>query len=170
MFKNPKVYGLILILFAIVFFIARFTFNVKLINNIGDSLWAFAALGVGLGFEISFFINGKKNPSVLIPGGILTIIGMLFVFEEFTGWKYSDYTWPVYVFAVAFGLFQAFIFGGNKSQKLLLPIFILLSISVFGEVIAFVDNQNYQLDFTTFAAVALLLVGIYVIFFKKKSQ
>ena len=42
------------------------------------------------------------------PGGILTVIGLLFVFEILTEWHYSSYTWPVTY--CAFGLLQLYLY------------------------------------------------------------
>ncbi len=59
----------------------------------------------GLSFEVAYFTN-RKGPGMLVPGGLLTTLGLLFLFEEITRWQFSAYTWPIYTLAVAIGLFQ----------------------------------------------------------------
>jgi len=61
-----------------------------LANNLGnwnlfsmDWLWPMFILIPGLVFELGYFSN-RSNPGLLVPGGILTTLGLLFLFEILT--------------------------------------------------------------------------------------
>ncbi len=56
----------------------------------------------------------EKRSGLLIPGGILLVTGGLLWFETLTDWTYATMTSPVYLFAVAFGLFEAWLFGRRQ--------------------------------------------------------
>jgi hypothetical protein len=77
-------------------------------------------------FFLGFYLSEakKQQAGLLVPGGKLFVLSILFMFEEMTGCSFSDNTWPIYLFAVAFGLFELWFFDG-RSFGHLIPIFIL---------------------------------------------
>ncbi|WP_054740155.1 hypothetical protein [Cellulosilyticum ruminicola] len=89
-----------------------------------SNFWPIFVLVPGLLFELGFF-SGKSPAAMLVPGGILTTIGLLFFFETFTDWRFSGSTWPVYIFAPAIGLFQLYLFEKPHNNALLIPVGIL---------------------------------------------
>lgn len=118
-------------------------------------------LGLGLSFEASFFVN-RRAPGLLVPGGILTTIGMLFFFEVITNWQFSNLTWPVYVLSVAIGLFQLYLFSG-RPKGLLIPIFILLAVAASFLSMNVLSIFNTRYDFKLVISVLLIGLGIYVV-------
>ncbi|HOQ38347.1 MAG TPA: hypothetical protein PK033_07005 [Acetivibrio sp.] len=125
-------------------------------------LWPIIILGLGLIFELSYFF-GKKSPGFLVPGGILTVIGFLFLFESITGWNFSKYTWPVYIIAVAFGLFQLYLFSG-KPKGLLIPVFVLTTVSVVSFGIIMLNMFISVINLGLLIPLALFLLGGYIIY------
>jgi hypothetical protein len=91
-------------------------------------MWPLFILIPGLAFEFGYF-STRKDAGLLVPGGILTTIGFLFIFEVFTNWSFSGFTWPVYPLSVAIGLFQLYVFGGRE-RSLLIPVFIIGGFSI----------------------------------------
>ena len=80
----------------------------------------------GLLFHYNYFSGNRRNPGVLVPGGILLVLGLVFQFNMlFGGW---DITWPLIIFSVAFGLFELYIFG-DREKGLLIPVGILGGLS-----------------------------------------
>ena len=59
-----------------------------------DNLWFLFILAPGLYFEVNYF-QTKQNPGQLVPGGILSGIGLISLFEILTQWQYSDFTSPI---------------------------------------------------------------------------
>ena len=130
--------------------------------------WPLFVLIPGVCFELSYF-STRKNPGVLVPGGILTTIGLLFFFQNFTFWKLSAYTWPIYLLAVAIGLLQLYWFGG-KQKSLLIPVGILTGIAVLFLASMIVGNVFSMLRRTIIIPILLLAVGLYIIFRKDNSS
>jgi hypothetical protein len=126
-----------------------------------EYFWPIFVLIPGLVFEGSFFISGR-NAGLLVPGGILTTIGMLFFFETFTNWRFAEYTWPVYILAVAIGLAQLYLFG-IRERGLLIPIFILTLIAVVSFVMLVFGSIINWLNYSTVLPVVLILIGLYIL-------
>lgn len=134
------------------------TYVFHLENYLVHNLWFLLILIPGLYFEMNYF-QTKKNPGQLVPGGILTVIGLLFCFEILTEWHYSSYTWPVYLLAVAFGLLQLYLYD-HKDKGLLIPITILCLISVLFYVQLFISSS-------LLFAICLIIIGLYILFQKR---
>lgn len=131
------------------------------------NLWPLFILIPGLSFEYSYFVN-KKNSGLLVPGGILTIIGLLFVFETATRWNFSRYTWPIYILAPAIGLFQLYIFG-ERDRGLLIPVGVLTIIAVISFISISFGNIFVWLNTSIILPIGLVAIGLYIIFSKEKK-
>lgn len=118
-------------------------------------------LGIGLSFEAWYFAN-RKAPGLLVPGGILTTIGMLFFFEVITNWRFAAYTWPIYILAVVIGLFQLYLFSG-RPKGLLIPIFILLSVAVAFISMNILIVFNSWINLKLIISIALMAFGLIII-------
>lgn len=156
--KRNQFLGIVLVL-AGIFLLMNNLFNFNFFD--AERLWPLFVLGLGLIFEAAYFVS-RKNPGLLVPGGILTTVGLLFLFEAFTNWHYSAYTWPVYPLAVAVGLMQLYLFSG-RPKGLLIPVFILggvsatsLGIMLFGNFFAWL-NMSYAFPLI----VIIIGLGIY---------
>jgi hypothetical protein len=57
-------------------------------------LWPFYLIGPGVGFFLMYYF-GKKERGLLVPGTILTLLGMIFLLRAT---EYEDY-WPVVIIA-----------------------------------------------------------------------
>ena len=150
--------GLILIVLGIVL-LFKPVFNINIFDM--KYFWPIFVLGPGLMFEGSYFLS-KRNAGLLVPGGILTTIGGLFFFETFTDWNFSEYTWPIYILAVAIGLYQLYLFGG-KSRGLLIPVGILTTIGLVSLVLSICGGILTWLNSSIVWAVLLILLGVYIL-------
>jgi hypothetical protein len=119
----------------------------------------------GLLFHLGYFSGRRKDPGVLVPGGILLVLGAVFQINMlFRVW---EVTWPLYIFAVAFGLFELYAFG-NRDKGLLIPIGILTGLSA----IFFLFSVEKVLSFSTrsFIVPAVLIgIGLIVLYGGKGS-
>ncbi|HEY8345036.1 MAG TPA: hypothetical protein VIL66_07590 [Bacillota bacterium] len=101
-----------------------------IIGNLGLSridpghLWPLFPLGLGLLFELRFFAGGRKDPSLLVPGGILLTISITFLLFVTLGWHLIGKLWPLFILAPAVGLAQKYFFG-ERERGLLIPVGIL---------------------------------------------
>lgn len=145
--------GIILIIIGITILLANF----GMIKIDWYKYWPIILLVPGLVFEISYFI-GRSNPGVLVPGGILTTYGILFLINILYGWHWMNQLWPLFPLGVAIGLFQLYLFG-DREKMLLIPIGILggFSLLALGFTITFIDLK-------LISPVILILIGLLIIF------
>ncbi len=124
--KGNLVLGGILIAVGAILLLARL--DVLDFRKIISNYWAFLFIIIpGLLFHYGFWAWGKKEPGLLVPGGILLVIGItLQLSYSFELW---DILWPGYILAVAFGLFELYLYG-SRDKGLLVAASILGGLSL----------------------------------------
>ncbi len=137
--------------------------NFGIIKIVWSILWPLFLFIPGILFELNYFIY-QKDVGLLVPAGILITYSILFVVNIIYGWDFMKDLWPVFPLGVAIGLLQLYIFG-SREKGLLIPIGILGFISVF-----FLINNLFSIDFMFLAGIGLILIGLWVIFQKTKSN
>jgi len=157
--KINYIFGFLLLFIGVVLILANF----GVIEIVWDNLWPLFLLIPGILFELSYFIY-RKDAGLLVPGGILITYGLLFLVNVMYGWHLMEDLWPIFPLGVAIGLFQLFLFGGRE-KGLLIPVGILGAISLF-----FLINNLLFVDFRLLAGILLVVIGIWVIFKKSKSN
>jgi hypothetical protein len=152
------VWGLLFILIGILLFAGIFLHS-DFISM--QYLWPLFVLVPGLSFEVSYFTE-RKAPGILIPGGILTTIGLLFLFEVFTHWSFSDNTWPVYIIAVAAGLYQYYFCAGRPGGVLLTALILTAAAGV--SIVSNVCRSFFSIEPAKIVIPALFVIaGIYIL-------
>lgn len=126
--------------------------------------WPLVIILLGAIFEWTYLAE-KKNPGLLVPGGILLVIGFLFEFEMLTDWRFSEYTWPVYLLAVAFGLFQLYL-ATERPRGLLVPIAILSGIALISWLSSIFMALSLVINFGLLIPLILIVLGLLLIFRK----
>ena len=155
------------ILVGSLFIIFGIVLGISLLTDLKFEFWPLFILIPGLIFELSFFNSRKKaDPGLLVPGGILTVIGLLFFFQTLTDWKYNEHLWPVYMLAVAVGLFQLYIFGGRE-KGLLIPVGILTGLFVIFTVGSLSTIKDY---FRYIGPVVIIIIGVIVLLTGKSKM
>lgn len=162
--KNKNIFLGLLFLMIGLLWIINSAFGIKIFNK--ENFWPLCVLLPGLCFEISYLIT-KKTPIILLPGGILTIVGALFLFEQFTEWKYVEKTWPIYPLAVAIGLFQLYV--ATKKKGFLVGVILLgiislgcFSFTLFGDIFSIIEM-------TYLVPGILIISGLILLFTSKKK-
>lgn len=132
----------------------------RYIFSIGN-LWPLFVLLPGLIFHYAFFAGNRKDPGLLVPGGILLVLGTTFLISTFFhAWHI---TWPLYIFAVAFGLYELYLFGGRE-KGLLIPVGILGGLSVIF-FMTFSINELFGYSTRKFLTpLVLIVIGLAVLF------
>ena len=157
--RGKNYFGGIILIFIGVGAILNNIFNIRFFTV--SQLWPLFVIIPGLSFEASYF-SRERDPGLLVPGGVLTTIGILFLFETVTNWHFAGYTWPVYPLAVAIGLYQLYLFGGRK-HGLLVPVFILTTVSVVAFAIMFFGNIFYWVNTSLIIPIILISIGVYIL-------
>jgi predicted membrane channel-forming protein YqfA (hemolysin III family) len=102
---------------------------------------------------------------LLVPGGIFLVTGLVFEFETLTHWHYAEYTWPLYLLAVAFGLFQLYLFS-NRPRPLLIPVFILSGVTILAYLTMIYGALSSIVNFGLVIPLFLILIGLVIMFRK----
>lgn len=117
MVKNEgSVFGLVLVILGALLLLG----NIGLIHIGLENIWPLFLMGMGLLFELSFFSSGRKDPGLLVPGGILITISIVFLVCVTLGWHWMQKLWPLFILAPAVGLLQLYLFG-QRERGLLIP-------------------------------------------------
>lgn len=157
--KINYLFGLFLLFIGILLILANF----GVIEIVWENLWPLFLLIPGILFELSYFIY-RKDAGLLVPGGILITYGLLFSVNVIYGWHLMEDLWPIFPLGVAIGLLQLYLFR-VREKGLLIPIGILGAISLF-----FLVNNLFFVDFGLLVGIVLVVIGIWVIFRKVKSN
>jgi hypothetical protein len=115
-----------------------------------------------------FFATNRRGSGLLIPGGILLLGGVICQISMlFDIWSYM---WPGFPLAVAFGLLEFYWFGG-RNKWILVPVFILGSVSlIFFTIFTLGSIINFNFVGQTSVAIALIAVGLAIMFSKKQKR
>jgi hypothetical protein len=100
---------------------------------IGAVFWPLFILIPGVLLHVLYF--GRIVPSVaLIPAGILTVVSVILLIGNWFGWGLMKYMWPLFLLAIAVGLYEFYVFGYIRSRQVWTAAVFLaaLSIVLFG--------------------------------------
>jgi hypothetical protein len=130
--KGTMIIGIVLILIGLAYLlnnlgIFQIYFDIFDIGFLFSHFWPLIIIVAGLAFHFSFFTGKTSDAGLLVPGGILLVIGITCQISMlFNVW---GYLWPGFILAVAVGLFELYAFG-TKEKALLIPVFILGGLSL----------------------------------------
>lgn len=166
--KGTMTVGLVLILIGIAYLlknfgIFEFYFDIFDIGFLFSRFWPLFILVPGLIFHYSFFTGKTNDAGLLVPGGILLVIGITCQLSMlFDLW---GYLWPGFILAVAVGLFELYLFG-TRDKGLLIPVFILGGLSF----IFFAISLGRSWVLRTYLVPAILIFGGLLIVAKNKRN
>ncbi len=165
--KNNIIIGAVFVALGMLFIldnfnILRFRFNIFDLTFLISHFWpALFLIFPGFLMHLTFFSGKNRDAGILVPGGILLVVGLTCQISMLTG-DWSK-TWPGYILAVAVGLFELYLFG-NREKGLLIPVAILGITSLI-----FFENMTlrwfFDLKFKNLLVSAvLILLGLSIIF------
>jgi hypothetical protein len=132
------------------------------LGSIMSTFWPMILIFISLLFHAGYYSN-RKNVGLLVPGGILLALGIVFQTSEL--WHIYDVLWPGCILAPAVGLFELYIFG-KREKGLLIPIGILTGISL----IFFSFTIRNLGGFSRFILPAVLIVAGLAMLAKGRKQ
>jgi hypothetical protein len=96
---------------------------------IGSILWPVALLVAGILLHVLYF--GRLLPSAaLVPAGILSVYGLMFLFCTLFGWSFFNQLWPLLLFGPAAGLYEYYTFDSFKPRLALQLAVVLGAVAV----------------------------------------
>lgn len=156
-----KVSSTITGVFIIIIGVLLLLMNFNLIDFDFNYIWPLFILLPGLIFEISYF-STRKDPGLLVPGGILITIGLLFFVNNIYGWHLMNSLWPIFPLAVGIGLFQLYLFGPRDSGVL------IASSIVGGFALVSLCFTLFSISFDLVVPILLIVMGSIIIFKNKR--
>ncbi|KAF2956962.1 hypothetical protein [Marinitoga sp. 38H-ov] len=154
--KKGIIGGIVLILLGIYLIFSNF------LEINWNYFWPVILLIIGFKFEYNYF-KYKNNPGVLVPGGILITLGIIFYLSVFLGYDSMRFLWPGFILAPAIGIAQMSIVTKRIKENIFPIVFLSgLSIIFFVEEIIGINIWNY--------IIGLLFIAIGINILIKRSE
>lgn len=157
--NNRYSVGLIIVAVGVVLLLGK----LGVIGFFWELFWPIFVLAPGLLFHALYF-NRVLPSGVLIPGGILVTSSILFFLCTIFSWNWMAYLWPGFIFAVAVGLYEFYLFDKHSPRGTQVAAIVLAVVAAvcFGMTILF-TTAIYVI------AVVLIVLGAFLIFNKRRS-
>lgn len=159
MARNNHSIGLILIAVAIILLLGKVGF----FGFVGILFWPIFILVTGLLLHYLYFSRIVPSP-VLVPGGMLIVYSLMFFFCNIFGWDKMSYIWPGFIFGIAVGLYDLYLFNRNSPKMIFIfaIFFAVLSAVTMGIIFLFAGGIY-------FIALILIAVGGILILGRQRS-
>jgi len=127
-----------------------------------ENLWPLILIIGGALFFLGFFLN-PKHYGLLMPGSVLTIVGLLFLYTNSGRWYAMEYLWPIVILAPGIGFVLMYLFG-PKRNGFWIPAVILVTMALIFFVRFWCVLRYWP--------VILILIGFYILINagKKKAR
>ncbi|MNZ68280.1 hypothetical protein D3C78_865440 [compost metagenome] len=158
MSNNKYSAGIILLLAGVVILLGK----LGVFSFLGAIFWPLLVLIPGILLHVLYF--GRLVPAVvLIPGGMLIVYSLLFIACNLFGWNSMKYLWPLFIFGVAAGLYEYYLFGASKTKVILrTSIALAIASGVFVVLVLLWSWGIYAI------AAALIAAGAWMMISKRK--
>lgn len=156
--KNNMILGIVLILIGIAY-LMNITFQVNYFSF--STLWPIILFLIGIMFEVRFF-RDRSSGGNLIPGGILMVLGVIFMFQKVTNNMFSDYIWPFYTLSVAVGFLQYYLFY-KKDRGILILGLILLTVFIVSFLSILLESLFPWMSGNLVFPLILIMAGVLII-------
>lgn len=130
---------------------------------LGRTLWPLVLLLPGMFLHFLFFTR-RASAAILIPGGILTVYGLLFFICNMGGWGLMSVLWPVLILGVAVGLYEYYLYETPRPAGVLPIALGLTLLSIL--IILFTWFKTGALYII---ALILIAAGLWMILGRKRS-
>lgn len=143
-------------------------------TNFWGAFWPFFPIALGVIFYVVMFAGGKSAAPFAIPATIITMIGLILLFQNLTGyWETWAYAWALIVFSVGLGIYIAGLWGDKASDRRggmdVMKVGLILFI-IFGALMELLFSNFLSRNVMQYLFPALMiLLGVYLIFRPKKK-
>ncbi|MGM0879586.1 MAG: hypothetical protein ACQEXQ_00910 [Bacillota bacterium] len=156
--NNKYSAGIILLLAGAVILLGK----LGVFSFLGAIFWPLLVLIPGILLHVLYF--GRLVPAVvLVPGGMLVVYALLFVFCNLLGWDSLKYLWPLFIFGVAAGLYEYYLFGSSRPPVVLTASIALAAASALFIILVLLWSWGIYA-----IAVAFIAAGIWMMLSKRR--
>ncbi|MBP1992824.1 hypothetical protein [Paenibacillus eucommiae] len=159
MSRNNYSIGIVLIAVAIVLLFGK----LGVFHFLGAMLWPLFILIPGVLLHL-FYFNRVLPSVVLVPGGMLIIYALMFFFCNLFGWNSMSFLWPGFIFGIAVGLYELYMFDRQSERGLLTASIVLAVIAA-----AFLGLMLLFKIGIYLLALLLVLAGVFMIIRKPRA-
>jgi hypothetical protein len=157
--NNRYSIGLIIVAVGIILLLGK----LGVFGFVWQLFWPVLILGAGLLLHALYF-NRTLPSGILILAGILITISVLFLLCTLFGWGLMKYLWPGFLFAVAVGLYEYYVFDKHSPRE---TFFVAVGLTIVSGVLF--GMTILSTVGITFIALILIAVGAYMMFNKRRS-
>jgi hypothetical protein len=153
--NNKYSAGIILLLVGLVILLGK----LGVFSFLGAVFWPLLVLIPGILLHVLYF--GRLVPAVvLVPGGMLVVYALLFIVCNLFGWDSLKYLWPLFIFGVAAGLYEYYLFGSSIPRVVLTASLALAAASAVFVVLVLLWSWGiYAIAIALIAAGGWLMLG-----------
>ncbi len=161
--------GVALIAFGLLFLLGQIFAR----TDFWGKMWPIFPIALGVIFYVVMFAGGKGAAGFAIPATIITMIGLILLFQNLTGlWETWAYAWSLIVFAVGLGIYIMGLYTGKDADKkggmVVMRVGLILFL-VFGTIMELIFANFMRRDVMKYIFPAvMILLGLYVIFRRRK--
>ncbi|WP_068616297.1 hypothetical protein [Paenibacillus tuaregi] len=158
--NNKLVTGIFILAAGIVILLGKW----GVFSFLGFTLWPLIILVPGILLHLLYFAR-RGSAVLLVPGGILTVYGILFFILNFSGGNTVAYVWPLFILGIAVGLFEYDLLSSPRPAGVFLIAVILTAITVVIYGITLLSLSVIYL-----LALVLIIGGIWLIAGRGRSR
>jgi hypothetical protein len=81
-------------------------------------VWPLALMGCGALFFVGMLVGGKSMAGLAIPGSIISVLGLMQLFQTVTGyWSIWSYSWTLTLASVGLGIFIMGVYQEDEHRR-----------------------------------------------------
>ncbi|NMO94804.1 LiaF transmembrane domain-containing protein [Paenibacillus lemnae] len=125
---------------------------------LGRTLWPLVLLIPGVLLHLLYF-GRRTSAGILIPAGILTVYGVLFLICSFWGWHLMSILWPALILGIGIGVYEYYLYESPRPGGALPVAAVLIVLSFILFVFSWLNTGAFYV-----IALILILAGIWLIY------
>ncbi|UNK20077.1 hypothetical protein MNQ98_08700 [Paenibacillus sp. N3/727] len=158
--KKDLMLGLFIVTAGVVILLGK----LGVFGFLGRTLWPIVLLLPGLLLHVLFF-GRRASAAILIPGGILTVYGVLFLICSFWGWDLMHSLWPILILGIAVGLYEYYLYERPRPGAVFPTALGLMLLSVVIFIFTWLNTGAFYI-----IALVLIAAGIWLIYGRNRTK